>query len=75
MPDYQDLAVRDRLSKGLLISLRASKSVISEDGWTERTADGNLSAHFEHTIVMTDRAPIPWTAACNAVPDRYRIGI
>jgi methionyl aminopeptidase len=24
------------------------------DGWTVRTADGSLSAHFEHTIVVTD---------------------
>jgi methionyl aminopeptidase len=25
-----------------------------EDGWTIRTADGGLSAHFEHTIAVTD---------------------
>jgi len=24
------------------------------DGWTIRTADGSLSAHFEHTIAITE---------------------
>ena len=24
------------------------------DGWTYRTRDGSLSAHFEHTIVVTE---------------------
>jgi methionyl aminopeptidase len=27
------------------------------DGWTVRTADGSLSAQFEHTIAITDGAP------------------
>ncbi len=31
--------------------------VIREDGWTVVTADGKLAAHFEHTIVVTERGP------------------
>ncbi len=31
------------------------------DGWTVRTADGSLSAHFEHTIAITDGEPIVLT--------------
>lgn len=27
------------------------------DGWTIRTADGSLAAHFEHTILITDEGP------------------
>jgi methionyl aminopeptidase len=27
------------------------------DGWTVRTADGSLSAQFEHSIVITDNGP------------------
>jgi methionyl aminopeptidase len=27
------------------------------DGWTAVTADGSLSAHFEHTIVVTGQGP------------------
>lgn len=29
----------------------------SSDGWTIYTADGSLSAHFEHTILLTDGVP------------------
>lgn len=30
---------------------------ILDDGWTAVTADGKLSAHFEHTIAITDNGP------------------
>ncbi|MBO4445761.1 MAG: type I methionyl aminopeptidase [Clostridia bacterium] len=29
-----------------------------DDGWTVKTADGALSAHFEHTIAITDNGPV-----------------
>jgi methionyl aminopeptidase len=32
------------------------------DGWTIRTDDGSHSAHAEHTIVVTDGAPVLVTA-------------
>lgn len=32
------------------------------DGWTIRTADGALSAHFEHTVVITAGEPLILTA-------------
>ena len=28
-----------------------------EDQWTAVTADGSLSAHFEHTILLSDNGP------------------
>jgi methionyl aminopeptidase len=28
---------------------------ILDDGWTVVTADGQLSAHFEHTVAITDQ--------------------
>jgi methionyl aminopeptidase len=34
----------------------------TSDGWTIRTADGALAAHFEHTIVITDGDPLILTA-------------
>ena len=27
------------------------------DGWTIRTLDGKVSAHFEHTIAITNNGP------------------
>jgi methionyl aminopeptidase len=32
------------------------------DGWTIVTADGLLSAHFEHTVAITDNGPVILTA-------------
>jgi len=34
-----------------------------EDGWSVVTADGSLSAHFEHTIAITDNGPEVFTVA------------
>jgi methionyl aminopeptidase len=28
-----------------------------DDGWTVVTADGTRSAHFEHTVALTDDGP------------------
>ena len=33
------------------------KTKIDKDGYTYRTADGKRSAHFEHTIVITEDKP------------------
>jgi methionyl aminopeptidase len=69
VPNHYDFTVRDRLTKGMvitvepIISVSASRSVTAEDGWTERTVDGSLAAHFEHTIVITEKTPILLTAA------------
>jgi len=32
------------------------------DGWTICTADGSLSAYFEHTVAITDSGPLILTA-------------
>jgi methionyl aminopeptidase len=34
----------------------------SRDGWTIKTADGAVSAHVEHTVVITNGAPLILTA-------------
>ena len=33
------------------------KVKVLEDGWTVVTEDGRLSAHFEHSVAITDRGP------------------
>ena len=38
-----------------MINLGIAKAIIDEsDRWTARTADGSLSAQFEHTVLVTD---------------------
>ncbi|MNJ44263.1 Methionine aminopeptidase 1 [compost metagenome] len=35
---------------------------IDKDGWTARTADGKLSAQYEHTVAITANGPLILTA-------------
>ena len=37
-----------------MFNLGGGGTTVDPDGWTVRTADGSLSAHFEHTIALTD---------------------
>jgi methionyl aminopeptidase len=32
-----------------------------DDGWTVVTADGSFSAHFEHTVAITEEGPLVLT--------------
>jgi methionyl aminopeptidase len=36
-----------------MINMGGAKTVLESDGWTVRTADGSLSAQFEHTVLVT----------------------
>jgi methionyl aminopeptidase len=45
-----------------IISTGSGEVVGTADGWTVRTADGALSAHVEHTLVVRDGAPVLLTA-------------
>ncbi len=40
-----------------MINQGMADSVLTRDGWTVVTADGRLSAQFEHTIAITDAGP------------------
>lgn len=41
-----------------MINLGTYKVKQLSDGWTVKTADGKLSAHFEHTIAITPNGPV-----------------
>jgi methionyl aminopeptidase len=40
-----------------MINLGVEKVRILEDGWTVVTEDGKPSAHFEHTVLVTENEP------------------
>ena len=69
VPNYYDPRFRDRLTEGLVITIEpilaagSGKGELQRDRWTIRTADRTLSAHYEHTIVITKGSPILLTAA------------
>ena len=68
VPNYSDPSCRQRLTDGLVITIEpiiavgTSHVALQPDGWTVKTIDGSLSAHYEHTVVITHRAPILLTA-------------
>jgi methionyl aminopeptidase len=44
-----------------MICEKSAKAMMDEDGWTCRTADGGLSAQWEHTIGITEDGAIIFT--------------
>src|SRR5271168_2413894 len=69
VPNYADPGALHLLTEGLVVTIEpiiaatTGRVSLDRDGWTVRTADGSLSAHYEHTIVITKRDPILLTAA------------
>lgn len=53
-----------RLKPGMTLAIETMVNegsyevLILDDGWTAVTVDGKLSAHFEHTILVTDERPV-----------------
>jgi len=45
-----------------MINVGTYDTYVLEDGWSVMTQDGKLSAHFEHTIAVTDNGPEIFTA-------------
>lgn len=64
VPNYGKPGVGDKLKAGMTICIEPmvnqGSARIKElsDGWTIVTADRKLSAHFEHTVLITDDGPV-----------------
>lgn len=64
MPNWPDPQAKGWLTEGLVITLEpiiaagSGDIVEDDDGWTVRTKDRSLSAHHEHTLVVTKGAPL-----------------
>ena len=63
VPNYYAAGQRDRLTEGLVLTIepmltaRRTRTVQQPDGWTISTDDGCLSAHYEHTLIVTAHGP------------------
>ena len=63
VPNFVDGKSSPKLRAGMTIAIEpmvnAGQAAVKElnDGWTVVTNDGSLSAHFEHTVLVTDKAP------------------
>ena len=63
IPNYGEPGRGPRLSDGMTIAIEpmitagGSDVHVMEDGWTIRTADSSMSAHFEHTVAILEDGP------------------
>ena len=65
VPKLLQPAAAERLTEGLVITIEpiissgSGEAYEDRDGWTIRTSDASLAAHYEHTLViMRDRAVV-----------------
>jgi methionyl aminopeptidase len=76
IPNFGRRGTGDKIKPGMTLAIEPMvnaggyKTKTLSDGWTIVTADGSPSAHFEHTVLTTDRGPeiltIPRPAAAPA---------
>jgi len=63
IPNFGGPGQGPRLKPGMTLAIEpmvnegSHEVVVLEDGWTAVTLDGKLSAHFEHTILVTSGEP------------------
>jgi methionyl aminopeptidase len=64
VPNYGEPNKGLRLKVGLVLAIEpmvnagTSEVDVLDDGWTAVTRDGKLSAHFEHTVAITENGPL-----------------
>ena len=63
VPNYGRPGRGERLRVGMCLAIEPMVNAggpevyIADDGWTALTVDGSLSAHFEHSIAITESGP------------------
>ncbi len=64
VPNYGSAGKREVIREGMtlaiepMFNLGGAAVTTDPDGWTVRTKDRQMSAHFEHTVVATARGPV-----------------
>lgn len=72
VPNYKRPGRSQRLMPGMVLAIEPMVNVgtsdvqVMKDGWTVLTADRSFSAHFEHSVLVTDGDPEILSAAINA---------
>jgi methionyl aminopeptidase len=75
LPQLPNFGQRDRgirLRAGMVLAVEPMVNAgrpevqILDDGWTAVTRDGSRSAHFEHSVAITEEGPLVLTAAADA---------
>ena len=64
VPNYGDPGTGPALKDGMTLAIEPMVNAgtwrvkVAADGWTVLTADGKPSAHFEHTVAITESGPV-----------------
>jgi len=63
IPNFVDQKMDQKLKPGMTLAIEPMVNAgsadvkILKDGWTVVTRDGSISAHFEHTVLVTENEP------------------
>ncbi|MGD2101848.1 MAG: type I methionyl aminopeptidase [Acidimicrobiia bacterium] len=80
VPNYGEPGAGMKLKNGMALCIEpmfnsgARGTRVDGDGWTVRTQDGSLSAHWEHTVSITPDGPMVLTMASEAMPVDELVG-
>jgi len=67
IPNFGEAGRGPRLEEGMVFAIEpmvnagGHEVVVADDGWAIHTADGSLSAHFEHTVAVGRKGPLVLT--------------
>jgi methionyl aminopeptidase len=78
VPNFVDPKCNQRLRPGMTLAIEPMVNAgrpevkVLKDGWTVVTQDGSLSAHFEHTVLITEGEPEILTCTAG-MPSRLKV--
>ena len=78
VPNFVDGKKTEKLKPGMTIAIEPMVNAglpgvkILNDDWTVVTQDGSLSAHFEHTVLITEAEPEILTCP-EQVPSKLKV--
>jgi len=79
VPNFVEPKSNQKLRAGMTLAIEPMVNAgqaavkILKDGWTVVTQDGSLSAHFEHTVLITEGEPEILTCP-ETKPSRLKVG-
>jgi methionyl aminopeptidase len=77
VPNYGKPGQGLRLKTGMalciepMFNIGSRETAVDDDGWTVRTTDGSLSAHWEHTVCLTPDGPQVFTGGEEPIPVEF----
>ncbi len=68
IPNYGRRGTGRKLQENMVIAIEPmltlgrAKIFVDNDGWTIKTRDGSIAAHYEHTVLVTKNGGVPLTS-------------